>query len=162
MSMSVFDPFYSDPFDVDYGGMLTPFGATNWPSLNRLGGLQGLGNRNYIQPVTDVWETPDAVNISCELPGIRKENVQIDLRDGRLIVNANQEDTEETDTSQGGINYHRRERHNKHMRRNFRVPFETKDSDVDANFDNGLLTVTVKKTPEMAIAASKTSKIPFE
>lgn len=78
--------------------------------------------------------------VEVELPGVQKEEINIDLRDDRLsiAVQRNEQVNEERE------NYIRRERKSASMCRSFYVE-NVKSEDVKAKFENGLLTIVLPK-----------------
>lgn len=78
--------------------------------------------------------------VEAELPGVQKEEINIDLRDDRLsiAVQRNEQVNEERE------NYIRRERKSASMCRSFYVE-NVKSEDVKAKFENGLLTIVLPK-----------------
>jgi len=88
----------------------------------------------------DVQEEEKQYVIEAELPGIKKEEVGLDLNDGRLTISVNQE--EHTEDKQK--NFLHRERRASSMSRAIYLA----DADIEgikAKLDNGVLTVTVQK-----------------
>ena len=61
------------------------------------GMLEGNGrqSQNWV-PALDVWETPTEVVYAFDLPGIREEQITLEVKDETLTVSADREKTEET------------------------------------------------------------------
>lgn len=91
----------------------------------------------------DIREFEDRYQIDLELPGVRKENIQAELKDGYLVVNAKQEDHSQEKDSSG--RYIRRERYYGVYQRSFYVGEGLRQEDIKAGFENGVLTVSVPK-----------------
>jgi len=91
----------------------------------------------------DIRETDKEYIIDAELPGVRKEDIKLELRDDVLTiaVEHNEEINEERE------NYIRRERRRGSFSRSFYVE-NVKQEDVKAKFDNGILTVILPKASE--------------
>jgi len=86
------------------------------------------------------------VTASFEFPGVSKDNIQIDVQNGRLTVAA--ETKQSSDFEENG--YAVRERHFGKFSRTLQLPQGIKDEEIKASMDNGILTVTFPKTtPEL-------------
>ncbi|MFW6026502.1 MAG: Hsp20/alpha crystallin family protein [Candidatus Woesearchaeota archaeon] len=89
---------------------------------------------------TDVRETDEEYIIESELPGLNKENINIEMTDDYLTISAQNEEEVEDE----GENYIRRERRTGSYQRVFRID-NVKDDEIKANYDNGILTLTLPK-----------------
>lgn len=91
----------------------------------------------------DVSESEDAYIVEMNLPGVKKENVKIELKDGYLIVNAStkREVTEEDKKTK----YIRKERYSGSGSRTFYVGKDLTQEDIKAKFEDGVLKLTVPK-----------------
>jgi HSP20 family protein len=95
---------------------------------------------------TDIRETDNAYILDAELPGFNKEDINIDYSNNVLTIAANKETTnEEKDEKEG--TYIRRERSSQSFSRQFLVE-HIKHEDIDASFENGVLTVTMPKAAD--------------
>lgn len=92
---------------------------------------------------TDVKETENGYELDVDLPGYKKENVQVELKDGCLRVTARTEQDNE-DKDQDG-RYIRRERYVGSCSRAFYVGEEIEQEDIKARFENGILKLSVPK-----------------
>ena len=92
-------------------------------------------------PATDVREDDKQFIVSVELPGVKKDDVQVSLEDGVLTISG--ERKAESETTEG--RFHRRERFVGRFGRSFELgtPVDTKA--VKAAFKDGVLSVTVPK-----------------
>ena len=91
---------------------------------------------------TDVKETESSFELGIELPGYNKENIQAELKDGYLTINA--ERTESKDEKEEG-RYIRKERYTGHCSRTFYVGEDIAEDDIKAKFENGVLTLNIPK-----------------
>ena len=91
---------------------------------------------------TGIKENDKEYELTIELPGYKKENVNAELKDGYLIINATNEKNEEEKDEKG---YIRKERYVGSCSRSFFVGKNLKEEDIKAKFDNGVLTLTVPK-----------------
>ena len=94
---------------------------------------------------TDIKENDKEYELTIELPGYKKENVNAELKDGYLIINATNEKNEEEKDEKG---YIRKERYYGSCQRSFFVGKNLKEEDTKAKYDNGVLTLTVPKEVE--------------
>ena len=105
------------------------------------GGGQGEGPRTHATawvPTTDIFAVGDDLVIRCELPGVRREDVEISLLGGALIIDGERKGEPEA------TEYYARERYYGHFRRRIKLPEGIDGSKISASFDNGLLEVTVR------------------
>ncbi len=91
----------------------------------------------------DVSESEDAYTVEMNLPGVKKENVKIELKDGYLIVNASTK-REVTDEDKK-TKYIRKERYSGSGSRTFYVGKDLTQEDIKAKFEDGVLKLTVPK-----------------
>jgi HSP20 family protein len=100
---------------------------------------------SFFSPRVDVKDNKDHVEISAELPGVKKEDIDVTLENGVLTLTAEsrQEDKEEKE----GRLVRQERRYGKYMR-SFDLGSGVKDKDIKAHFENGVLTLTAPKAPE--------------
>jgi HSP20 family protein len=104
--------------------------------------LEGNGRTNQAWvPALDVWETEDEIVYALDLPGIPEDNISVELDDGALTISAERERTEE----QSDDRFYRYERRFGTFSRTFGVPQGVTESDVSADYKDGVLEVHVKK-----------------
>ncbi len=106
----------------------------------------------------DVHETDDEYEIHADLPGVKKEDINITLENEVLTVSASK-NTESEKKEEGKIIY--RERSSGSISRSFNVTPGTTQKDVKANFVDGVLTLAIPKhngEPE----APKSHQIPIK
>ena len=104
---------------------------------------------------TDIQEMKDGYKMEVDLPGFKKDEVQVELRDGYLVVSAEKGlDEDEKDKKSG--KYLRRERYAGSCQRSYYVGKDTTEDDIKAHFEHGMLTVTVaKKEAKPAVEEKK-------
>jgi HSP20 family protein len=90
-----------------------------------------------------VFRTENALVFTCELPGFEKDQVNITVNEGRLILSGNK-----AEEQKDGRQYHHVERWRGDFYRSFLLPTSVSAEDVQAQLKNGLLTVTLGKKPE--------------
>jgi HSP20 family protein len=96
--------------------------------------------RNGDMMKTDVFEQGDNYIIEADMPGMKKENINIGYENEYLNITANKESNEAEENK----NYVRRERLNSQYRRSFYVG-QIDESQVKAHFENGILKVVVPR-----------------
>ena len=112
--------------------------------LNGSSGMRGRGGRSS-SPAINIKETDEAFTLEVAVPGMKKEDFNIDVEDNALIISAEQQ--EENEDKQD--NYHRREFSYSSFRRSFSLPDNVNDEDISAKYEDGLLCIELpKKTPE--------------
>ncbi|MGI6326273.1 MAG: Hsp20/alpha crystallin family protein [Saccharofermentanales bacterium] len=92
------------------------------------------------QMKVDIRDEGDSFVLETDLPGIKKENINIEIDEDRLTIAVNQEEQDEETRD----NYLCRERRSCVMRRSFNIDRVDADN-VSATFENGLLTLTLPK-----------------
>ena len=100
---------------------------------------------------TDVHEHEDHYEVDIDLPGFKKEEIQLKLENGVLTVNAAKGVEKEEKDKQGKLI--RQERYSGALQRSFYVGEELTEEDIGAKFENGVLTLNIarrdqKKLPE--------------
>ena len=89
---------------------------------------------------TDIRETEKEYIVDAELPGVKKEDIKLDLRDDVLTISVEHDDQ----TREEGNNYIRKERKYGSYSRSFYVE-NVKNEEVNAKYSDGILTVTLPK-----------------
>ena len=115
--------------------------------------LYGKHAKNMMK--TDVKEKDNGYEVAIDLPGFKKDEVQVELKDGYLVVSAEKGlDEDEKDKKSG--KYLRRERYAGSCQRSYYVGKDTTEDDIKAHFEHGMLTVTVaKKEAKPAVEEKK-------
>jgi HSP20 family protein len=104
-------------------------------------------------PSMDISETKDSLVAKVEVPGMEEKDIQVSLQENLLTIKGEKKhEKEEKDE-----HYHRVERSYGVFTRSLRLPVAVDGSKVTATFKNGLLTVTLPKTP-----AAKGTTIPIK
>lgn len=91
---------------------------------------------------TDIKEKDNHYELEIELPGFKKEDIKIQLKEGYLTINAIRDIVEEKEEKESYIH---RERHYGQCTRSFFVGKDLEQEDIKAKFDNGILSLTVPK-----------------
>jgi HSP20 family protein len=101
---------------------------------------EGLGTGMWT-PAVDIYETSDAVVVKAEVPGLAKDQVGIEVRDGLLTLKG--ERKVEKDVKEE--NYHRLERAYGTFQRTFSLPATVEQEKISATLKNGVLELTLPK-----------------
>ena len=98
---------------------------------------------------TDVHEMDDHYEVDIDLPGFKKEEIQLELNNGYLTVNAAKGLDEDDKSKKGRVI--RKERYMGSMARSFYVGEDLNEEDIKAKFEHGVLSLTVpkKETPKL-------------
>jgi HSP20 family protein len=104
-------------------------------------------------PALNVSETEEAYEVSVELPGMKAEEVEVELKEGNLWISGEKKEEKE----EKGKAYHRMERRHGEFRRMIRLPGTVDEGKVEAKFADGVLTIHVPKTEEV-----KPKRIPVQ
>jgi HSP20 family protein len=102
-----------------------------------------VANRGWL-PAVDIRETDETLALLVDLPGMKREDVEITLENGTLTLRG--ERKFEKDVKEE--NYHRIERVYGNFARSFTLPRNVQSDKVKATFDNGVLTVELPKSEE--------------
>ena len=105
----------------------------------------------------DIHEKDGYYNIDLELPGYKKEEINLDIVDGYLTINAKHEDNKEEKDDKGNVI--RCERSFGSASRNFYVGDTLKAEDVKAKFENGVLNIVFPSNRQKAIETKETVNI---
>lgn len=128
------DTFFTDFFKDDFFQLVKTQGLT--PSQ---GGY----------PRVDVTAFDDRVEIIAEVPGMKKEDVEVQVCEGLLTIKGNKrQDTEEK--KGGKVVYKELKRSS--FQRSFVVDDTLDTNSIDAKFDNGVLTIVIKKLEPSKVA----------
>lgn len=112
------------------------------------------GNRNTTGLMnTDIRETEQGFEMAIDLPGVQKENLSAELKDGYLYISATVNRTDDQENAKG--RYLRRERFTGSMRRTFYVGDKITQEDIHARFQDGVLCLFIPKKQQPAIEDKK-------
>ena len=99
---------------------------------------------------TDIRDEGDKFVLEAELPGFKKEDIKLDLKDGILTVSAQHSESSEEKDKKGS--YIRRERRYGSFARKFDV-FGIQEDGITAAYNNGVLSLTLPKAQPVVPAA---------
>lgn len=128
MTLTHWNPFreMDDVFNNFHTGMLTrPSGSlSDW------------------SPLADITETEDAFHVKAELPGVKKEDVNVSLSHGVLTLRGERKTEEESKDEK----QHRIERFHGTFVRHFDMPDNIDQSNITADYIDGVLDLNIPKT----------------
>ncbi|XP_055811723.1 17.4 kDa class I heat shock protein-like [Solanum dulcamara] len=134
---NIFEPFSLDLWDP-FEGFPISSTITNAPSSARE--ISALANARI-----DWKETPEAHVFKVDVPGIKKEEVKVEVEEGSILQISGERSREQEEKSD---QWHRMERSSGKFLRRFRLPENAKTGEIKAAMENGVLTVTVPKVEE--------------
>ena len=134
---NLFDEMMNFDFDKEFERMTRP--------------LYGKHNKNMMK--TDVRETENSYELDIDLPGFKKDEINVQLDNGYLNIQAAKgldKDEEEKDGQ-----YIRRERYAGSMSRTFYVGSQLTQNDIHAKFEDGILKLSIPKKDAPQIEQNK-------
>ena len=135
---NLFDDFMNDfPFEKHFFGERNP--------------LYGKHAKNIMK--TDVKETDNSYELDIDLPGFKKEDINVQLDNGYLTIAASKSLEKEDEREKS--HYIRQERYSGSMSRSFYVGNDVKQEEIHAKYEDGILKLAV---PKKAVKAIETNK----
>jgi HSP20 family protein len=119
----------TEPFNALLDDVLVPFA--------RMGSSMRM-------PETDVVERQNEIRVICELPGMQEDQVEVSMENNVLTISG--EKSDERVQGEEGHTYHLSERRWGRFSRSFVLPREVDQERIEAEFRNGVLTVTIPKS----------------
>lgn len=95
-------------------------------------------------PAVDIRETETSTLISADLPGVKKEEISINVEENTLILSGERKDELEVDKDK----YYRKERYFGKFKREFSLPASIDHEKINADFKDGVLTIEIPKPEE--------------
>ncbi|MET0528517.1 MAG: Hsp20/alpha crystallin family protein [Microvirga sp.] len=135
--------FPGDPFLSLHREMNRLFDDVFRGSALPASGSQGQGDvGTFVNASMNVSETDKEIRITAELPGVSEQDIDISLDDDVLTIRGEKKFERKDDKE----NFHFVERSYGSFQRSLRLPYAVDSEQVQASFENGVLTVTVPKT----------------
>ena len=135
---NLFDDFMNDfPFEKHFFGERNP--------------LYGKHTKNIMK--TDVKETDNSYELDIDLPGFKKEDINVQLDNGYLTIAASKSLEKEDEHEKS--HYIRQERYSGSMSRSFYVGNDVKQEEIHAKYEDGILKLAVPKKAAKAIESNK-------
>ena len=95
-------------------------------------------------PAVDVLEGKDAYLIRAELPGMKREDIKLEVKDGALVLSGETK----TEKPAEGVEYRHVERVAAKFWRSFTLPENAKQDGIEASYKDGILEIRVAKAEE--------------
>lgn len=142
-----------DDFDKGFKGFDREFGR----GFGKRNPLYGKNAKNLMK--TDVRELDDSFSVDIDVPGFKKDEIELALEDGFLTITASKGlDKESSDEESGKVI--RRERYCGTLSRSFYVGEDIHEDDIKAKLEHGVLKLTIpKKEPVPQVPERKTIMI---
>ena len=102
---------------------------------------------------TDVKDTDKGYEVTMNMPGVKKEDVKAELKDGYLTVSAEKGLDKDEEDKKG--KYIRKERYAGALSRTFYLGEEIREEEIKAKFENGILSVSIPKEEEKKVEGPK-------
>ena len=134
---SLLDDWFDFPFENEFFGKKNP--------------LYGKHAKNLMR--TDVRETENSYELDVDLPGFKKEEIQVALEEGYLTISAAKGLEKKEDDKEG--KYIRRERYSGSCSRSFYVGDNVTEQDIVAKFEDGILKLSIPKKDVSAVEVKK-------
>ena len=133
----LFDEMMDFPFEDDFFGKRNP--------------LYGKKAKNMMK--TDVKEHENGYEVDIDLPGFKKDELNLDLTDGYLTISASKDLDKDEEDKKG--KYIRKERYAGSMSRSFYVGDSITEEDIKAKYENGILKLSIPKKEAKAVDQKK-------
>jgi HSP20 family protein len=124
--------------------------ALDWPTFGRLASLQDEIDRLFESPLRawapalDVREDADNFVIRTELPGLKRDDINVSLQDGALVISGERT----VEKVEDGVEIHRQERYYGKFQRALSLPAPVAANQIKAQYKDGILIVTLPKAEE--------------
>lgn len=106
-------------------------------------------NQRFIPP-TDIKETEESYVLAIDIPGVPKQNIEIELQGRQLQIRGERKN----DHLEDNAKIHYLERRHGHFERNITLPEGIQGDEARGHYENGVLTLTIPKA-----VTAKTKKI---
>ncbi|RMG68193.1 MAG: Hsp20/alpha crystallin family protein [Nitrospirae bacterium] len=108
-----------------------------------------------ISPSVDIYEEGDDVVVKAELPGMKKDDIDVTISEDTVTISGEKKREEKVEKK----NYYRYERSFGSFTRSFRIPVDVQTDKAKASFKDGILEIRIPKTEE---AKKKTRKLQIQ
>jgi HSP20 family molecular chaperone IbpA len=93
---------------------------------------------------TDIIEKEDGYELQIDLPGVKKDDIKIEMDKGILSISVSINDSKDEENKK----YIRKERFTGEIKRSFNISENVDEEDIYASFDNGVLYLNLPKKEE--------------
>ena len=126
---------FNDNLDNVFEGFFRPFSAQTRE-----------GNNGSLVPVIDLHENDNSYTVKAEIPGVKKEDIDVTVQDGVLTINA--ETRYEHEDKKDGRVIRQERRYGKYVR-SIRLGKDIDEEKVKANYKDGVLELELPKVEEV-------------
>ena len=131
---NLFDDMFGFDFDREFDRMMRPLYCKHAQNMMK----------------TDVRETENSYELDIDLPGFKKDEINVQLDNGYLSISASKGLDKNEENKDG--KYIRRERYAGSMNRTFYVGSQLTQQDIQAKFEDGILKISVPKKDVQQVA----------
>lgn len=124
-SKSIFEDLFDNFLQEDFGKEIT-------------------NSIKFTQPMVNIIEEKDKFQLELAIPGITKDDISIDVEKDQLIISSEMEQVDKEESK----NYSRKEFFYGSFRKSFHLPETVNREDINAKFENGILSIDLKKKEE--------------
>ncbi|MCK5153264.1 MAG: Hsp20 family protein [Spirochaetales bacterium] len=103
---------------------------------------------NRRNPSVDISESKEGYALEVELPGLSEKDVDLKIEDNKLLISSISKEAEGKDSKKEENHYLLKERSDFTFARSFILPKNANAEAVSASFSNGVLTISIEKSPE--------------
>ena len=129
------------PFQDEFERLFNEFANKRWwPSF------AGGGDLEFLKPTLDISESDDGYSIDVEIPGVKKDDIKVEVHDGNLTIRGEKKQEEKEEKG----DYHRVERRYGSFQRILNLPPDADSESVVAKIEDGVLKITMKKSETAA------------
>ena len=133
-------PFFDrDNFLTPFDRMFDQIVEAQYPEVTRTVGVKPFQGTAY--PKVNVYEYDDKIGIVAEIPGLKKDQLNIEVEDGVLTISGDKHGITEED----GAKILRRELKSSSFKRSFQLGELLNGEKVKANFNDGILSISIPK-----------------
>ncbi len=105
----------------------------------------GLAETDEFLPSTNLAETESDIEVTVDIPGVKPDDIQIELREGNLLISGQRKEEKE----EKGKQFHRIERSYGEFRRMISLPCAVDEEKIDAKYTDGVLRITLPKSEKV-------------
>jgi HSP20 family protein len=98
-------------------------------------------NRSNVYPALNIYEEPDQLIVTAELPGVKADDLELSIEGDTLTLQGKRDCRQ----NEAGLSYHRREIESGSFSRAVALPVKVDAERVGAKLNNGILTITLMK-----------------
>lgn len=102
--------------------------------------------KDSFMPSVDISESDTQFEVSVVLPGLKKEDIKVDLDKGNLTISGERK----FENGEEGKNFHRVETQYGKFNRSFYLPDTIDEESISAKYEDGILNITINKSEEKA------------